>query len=111
MTQQSTQLTGELTMDHIKKNKILTCNESHIEEQITKIAKASQIIYDSVDKTITILNSYNETGLLSSISLRMLLNKQRILESDTFWSFKIASIASFAYSEFSPNSLFHSVVL
>ncbi len=50
MTDKSTQLAKELTMEYVKQNKMLTCSESQIESQITKIAKVSQIIYDAVDK-------------------------------------------------------------
>lgn len=50
MTDKSTQLAKELTMEYIRQNKMLSCNESQIESQITQIAKVSQIIYDSDDK-------------------------------------------------------------
>ena len=48
MNNASIQLAKELNMEYVKQNKMLTCDESKIESQITEIAKVSQIIYDSV---------------------------------------------------------------
>ena len=48
MNNASVQLAKELTMEYVKQNKMLTCDESKIESQIAEIAKVSQIIYDSV---------------------------------------------------------------
>jgi len=50
MTQQSTQLAKELTMEYVRQNNMMKCNESQIENQISKIATVSQLIYDAVDK-------------------------------------------------------------
>lgn len=48
MTDKSILLAKELTMEYVKQNNMLTCDESEIESQISKITKVSQIIYDSV---------------------------------------------------------------
>lgn len=48
MTDKSILLAKELTMEYVKQNNMLTCDESQIESQISKIAKVSQIIYNSV---------------------------------------------------------------
>jgi hypothetical protein len=48
MTDKSILLAKELTMEYVKQNNMLACDESEIESQISKIAKVSQIIYDSV---------------------------------------------------------------
>lgn len=48
MTDKSILLAKELTMEYVKQNNLLSCDESQIEFQISKIAKVSQIIYDSV---------------------------------------------------------------
>lgn len=50
MTQQSIQLVKELTMEYVKQNDMMKCDENAIESQISKIAKVSQIVYDAVDK-------------------------------------------------------------
>ena len=50
MNDKGTQLARELTMEYVRQNKMLSCSESNIESQIQKIAKISQIIYDSVQK-------------------------------------------------------------
>lgn len=50
MTDKSTLLAKELTMEYVKQNNMLTCDESQIKSQISKIAKVSQIIYDSVQE-------------------------------------------------------------
>ena len=48
ITDKSILLAKELTMEYVKQNNMLACDESEIESQISKIAKVSQIIYDSV---------------------------------------------------------------
>ena len=48
MTDKSILLVKELTMEYVKQNNMLSCSENQIESQILKIAKVSQIIYDSV---------------------------------------------------------------
>lgn len=50
MTDKSILLAKELTMEYVKQNNMLTCDENQIESQISKIAKVSQIIYDSVQE-------------------------------------------------------------
>ncbi len=50
MTDKSILLAKELTMEYVKQNNMLSCGDDQIETQITKIAKVSQIIYDSVQK-------------------------------------------------------------
>lgn len=50
MTDKSMQLAKELTIEYVKQNNMLTCDESQIESQISKIAKVSQIICDSVQE-------------------------------------------------------------
>lgn len=48
MNDKSTQLAKELTLEYVKQNEMLRCDESEIEAQIEKIAKVSQTIYNSV---------------------------------------------------------------
>lgn len=48
MTDKSILLAKELTMEYVRQNNMLSCDESQIESQISKIAKVSQSIYDSV---------------------------------------------------------------
>lgn len=48
MTNKSILLAKELTMEYVRQNNMLSCDENQIESQISKIAKVSQIIYDSV---------------------------------------------------------------
>ena len=48
MTDKSILLAKELTMEYVRQNHMLSCEENQIESQISKIAKVSQIIYDSV---------------------------------------------------------------
>lgn len=48
MTQQGIQLSKELTLEYVRQNNILKCNEDEIESQILKIANVSQIIYNSI---------------------------------------------------------------
>lgn len=50
MTDKSIQFAKELTLEYVKQNNMMKCDENAIESQISKIAKASQIIYDAVDK-------------------------------------------------------------
>lgn len=50
ITDKSILLAKELTMEYVKQNNMLACDESEIESQISKIAKVSQIIYDAVQE-------------------------------------------------------------
>lgn len=50
MNQQGTQLIKELTLEYVKQNNMMKCNESEIEYQVAEIAKASQKISDAVTK-------------------------------------------------------------
>ena len=44
ITDKSILLAKELTMEYVKQNNMLACDESEIESQISKIAKVSRII-------------------------------------------------------------------
>ncbi len=80
MTDKNILLAKELTMEYVKQNNMLTCDENEIESQISKIAKVSQTIYDSIQNIFR--NFYKVIGFLSSIFFNMELNRQRTFDCD-----------------------------
>lgn len=80
MTDKNILLAKELTMEYVKQNNMLTCDENEIESQISKIAKVSQTIYDSIQNIFH--NFYKVIRFLSSIFFNMELNRQRTFDCD-----------------------------
>jgi hypothetical protein len=48
-TPQGKQLAYELTMEYIKQNNLLQCNQSNIPDRIREIAKISSIMCDAIE--------------------------------------------------------------